>query len=273
MAALGQLSDIFNPHTMRVFKLRRLFHVTGLHSALIGFLFTTRYCYCEKDGYNTDMSEYEESSEYKPMSPMMRYYNDINVVRESETSAMLAIDNLVQNFPIDNKMLFTKMMDSDLRPREWEMENDIVIAKEKLALLPLYVIGPELEDSSCDLDDLKLWYRDSLRGTRMIAQDIHTDECLNHTQPAHRMCDYSTTCPRRFSQQFLLFPAITPDFNKDIYKTAPKREFTIVMHKLDLAMSQGLIGFDACEDLRGEYKARYETYMSTRSLSEPDKIA
>lgn len=193
-------------------------------------------------------------------------------MRENHTSAILAIVDFTKKLPIDHQSAFSSMMASDKMPMEWEMENDIIIAKEKLALLPLCAIAPELEQSSCDLDDLKAWYKEALRGARMVTQDIHTDECLQHVNPAHDMCDYSATCPRRFSYQFVMHSAIYPDFTKDIYKTAPKREFIIVRHKLDLAISQGLIGFDQCEDIREKYGEMYEGYMNSRSLSAPDNI-
>lgn len=214
--------------------------------------------------------EHDNSSEYIQMSPVARYYNDVNVVRENLTSAILAVMDLVRSSATDGDAALTAMLASEMMPMEWEMENDIVIAKEKLAILPLHTIARDLEDSRYDLDDLKEWYRESLRGIRMITNDIHTNACLQYTQPAHKMCDYSTVCPRRYSQQFLLLPAMAPDFSKDIYKTAPKREFTIVKHKLNLAMSQELIKFDECEDIKEAYELKYNTYMSTRTIESSD---
>jgi hypothetical protein len=227
-----------------------------------------------KGSYNTNMSESQpkDESEYVPLSPVMRYYNDINATM-SEVSIVMAMDNLVDSLPIETATMFQTLRESAYMPFDWEIEHDQVIAKEKLAMLPLYAIGPELENSDCDLDDLKEWYRDSLRGIRMVTQDIHTKDCLSaYTDPTHEMCDFSTTCPQRSMQYFLLHSAKTPDFSKDIYKTAPKREFTIVKDKLALAMSQSIISFDMHEILVGRYAAQYNTYMSKRSLSKSDRM-
>lgn len=228
-----------------------------------------------KDDYNTNMSESESrsESEYVPMSPVIRYYNDINLAAMSETSVVMALDNLVSSFPVEPATVFQKLRDSEYMPFDWEIEHDRVVAKEKLAILPLCVLGPQLEDSDCDLDELKEWYRDSLRGIRMVTQDIHTRDCLSaYAESTHEMCDYSTTCPQRFMEHFLLHPAKIPDFSKDIYKTAPKREFTIVKNKLTLAMRQDILTFIEHEMLMEKYTAQYDSYMYKRSLSEPDRI-
>lgn len=221
------------------------------------------------------MSEFEskkESEEYVEMSPITHYYNDVYFVRESQISAIMALDNLVQGFPVDHQEVFVKMMKSDFMPDEWEMENNIVTAKEKLAMLPLVVLAPVLEDSNCDLDDLKLWYYEAMRGVRLIAQGIHTDECLKCEQSVHGMCDYSMVCPRQFSQRFLIEPAITPDFGKDIYKTAPKREYAIVKNKVSLAIQQNLIESDAGQEIRKGYQVMYNAYMNKRAIGRPDRI-
>lgn len=217
--------------------------------------------------------EHESPSDYTEMSPTRRYYNDINYVRENLTSAILAIDSLVQHTPFDSDVLFKKMLASEMMPMDWEMENDIVIAKEKLSLLPIHVHAKELENSDFDLSSLKNWYQDLLSGISMITNDIHTNDCLQSMQTAHDMCDYSTTCPRRYVQRYLLAPALHPDFTDDIYKTAPKRQFTIVKDKLDLAISNKIITAEACEGVRETYETQYNNYMSKRSINSPDAIA
>ncbi|MET0980212.1 MAG: hypothetical protein ABWX90_03085 [Candidatus Saccharimonadales bacterium] len=219
-------------------------------------------------------SQPKDESEYVTLSPVMRYYNDINLATMSEDLIVTSLDNLIDNVPAEKTTMFQAIRESAYMPFDWEIEYDRIIAKEKLALLPLYVVGPELENSNCDLDDLKEWYRDSLRGIRMVTRDIHTNDCLSkHTAPTHEMCDFSTTCPLRSMKYFLLQAAKTPDFSKDIYKTAPKREFTIVKDKLALAMSQSIINFDMHEILMDRYSTQYNAYMSKRSLSKSDRTA
>jgi hypothetical protein len=112
-------------------------------------------------------SESKNESEYIPPTPILRYYNDVNVY-VSVASVIMSIDELVGNFPVDKGWVVQKMVKSDIMPSDWDMDYDPIIAKEKLSLLPLSVIAPELEKSSCDLDDMKMWYAECIKGIRMV---------------------------------------------------------------------------------------------------------
>jgi hypothetical protein len=219
------------------------------------------------------MSEFEskDESEHISLTPILRYYNDVKVYVDTR-SVVMSIDELTHVFPLNQREVAKKMIESEAMPFDWELDNDPVISKEKLSLLPLAVIAPELEKSGCDLDHLKMWYAECIKGIRMVTQDIHTKECLRHHQLGHEMCDYSTTCPQRYIEKFLVRSAVDIDFSKDIYKSAPKREFTIVKNKLSLAMLCDVLTFDESYDLLEEYTARYNDFMSNASANEPDSI-
>lgn len=227
-----------------------------------------------KKRYNTIMSESGSKNEFEYIepSPIMRYYNDISIY-VSTKSVIMSIDELVVKFPVNQRDVVQKMIESDTMPFDWELDNNQVIAKEKLSLLPLSIIAPELEKSSCDLDDMKAWYAECIKGIRMVTKDIHTKECLRHRQPGHEMCDFSTTCPQRYIEQFLVGPAVDTDFTKDIYKSAPKREFTIVRNKLALAMRFSVLTFDESSDLMEVYTDRYVEFISNVAANEPDSIS
>jgi hypothetical protein len=231
-------------------------------------LFYERY-----DSAQYDMSESESKNEFEYVepTPVMRYYYDVTTYA-SIKSVIMSIDELVNNFPLNKTEVVQKMVESEAMPFDWELDNDPVIAKEKLSLLPLSVIAPELEKSSCDLDDMKMWYADCIRGIRLVTKDIHTEECLRHHQLGHEMCDFSTTCPQRFIEKFLVRSAVETDFSKDIYKTAPKREFTIVKNKLALAIRFSVLTFDESYDLMDAYSERYRDFMSDSPANETDSI-
>ncbi|MDB5186532.1 MAG: hypothetical protein JWM07_4 [Candidatus Saccharibacteria bacterium] len=217
-------------------------------------------------------SEPQGNPEYVEMTPITRYYSDVANLINSESYVTMSLHSLLESFPVDREKVLDEMRSSLFMPFDWEIAHDPVIAKEKLAMLPLSVIQSELEKANCDVDEIKSWYDNAVGGIRAVTLEVHSNHCLDRKAPNHLMCDFSTDCPLLFTERFLLREAEDPDFSKPMYRTAPDRQFTLTKNNIGIAIKQQFISSEIGDSILELYAFKFNQFMVCRTSNPSDNI-
>lgn len=215
-------------------------------------------------------SEPQGSPEYVEMTPITRYYSDVANLINSESYITMSLHSLLESFPVDREKVLDKMRASVFMPFDWEITHDPVIAKEKLAMLPLSIIHSELDRINCDVDKVRSWYDNAVGGIRAVTLEVHSNSCLDHKAPNHLMCDFSTDCPLLFAERFLLREAEDPDFSKPMYQEAPDRQFTLIKNNIGIAIKQQFISPEMGDSILELYAFKFNQFMMCRTPSSTD---
>lgn len=215
------------------------------------------------------MSEQPPEREHNPslISPIRRYYFDVERTVDDKTNAIMAMLRLTDSLPPEIDLNIESIISSEGMPFEWEYDHDLRIAKEKLAILPLIVIGPQLDSSYCSPNKIRNWYGDAIRGMKMLTKDYHDNSCLESEVDWHRMCASSTDCPILILKRYLIQDTIAPDFTMKMYEDDHKRGFQVATTKLITGFEQGLLGEDTRDNLLEEYKKQYIRYTVPLQLN------
>lgn len=225
-------------------------------------------CHLSLAGYNKHtMSEKEPAAEheYKEMSGIIKYYHDINTTVRSENDAFMAIVRLVESSPLALPPSPSLLMNTEYMPSEWCIDNDIREAKELLSVLPICYMAPELEKSDVKAEDVLAWYKDALRGARMIIGGDHGIACLKVEHGVHYdNCEKSFVCPHRVIETQLTKGMMLPDFNDEIYSGNPNRAYEINTNKIMLGVEQGILLPGNAETLKVRYELQYEEWTRSR---------
>ncbi|HET8884405.1 MAG TPA: hypothetical protein VFM68_02960 [Candidatus Saccharimonadales bacterium] len=200
------------------------------------------------------MNESNPGNNYEqpPISAVTRYYADINYADGSYATIVMAVDSLLESLPFKSD-LRVDSLGSEFLPLEWKVELEPRIATERLSLLPLAHIGPQLDKSDCPTAEIKKWYDHALTGVRRRTGDNHDNSCLESGNAQHLMCKSSTICPQRFMERYVSDDLMHPDFSDDRYQTDPSRMYTITSDKLELAIKHGIILKEFGETLKKSY--------------------
>lgn len=205
------------------------------------------------------MNETDPGAEHEPelMSAVKRYYTDVYYAENDYATIVMALHSLLENLPFTTDMQINTFANSEYMTTEHELENDPRIATEKLALLPLFYFGPQLEQSSCTTDEIKDWYNDAVNGVRLLTQDDHDTICLENRSTTHHMCAKSTVCPQRFMEAFLSIDLMEPDFDWYMYDIDPERTYTIAANKLQVGVKQGILLPTEADAIEAKYVMQY----------------
>ncbi|MET0980369.1 MAG: hypothetical protein ABWX90_03875 [Candidatus Saccharimonadales bacterium] len=210
------------------------------------------------------MSEQPPDREHEPsqMSPVRKYYFDVEQTVDGETDAVMAMARLIDSLPLEIDITVDSIASHPGMPSDWEYDHDLRIAKEKLAILPLLVIGPQLDESSVSPSDIKGWYDDVIGGIEYVAKDDHSLKCLACETDWGGMCDSSAECPVIITKKYLLQGAEMPDFFSKMYGANPSRGFEITIAKIAISVEYGLLKATSSIDLLEEYREKYERHAA-----------
>jgi hypothetical protein len=208
------------------------------------------------------MSEQPPEREYNPsmISPIRRYYFDVQHTVDTKTDAIMAMSRLTDSLPAEADISVDAIIGQQGMPFDWEYDHDLRIAKEKLAVLPLLVVGPKMDESYISPSEVKDWYYDAIRGVKSLVKDEHTANCLEHEMDWHFMCESSTDCPIIIAKRYLLKDTEMPDFSSKMYERNFSRGFEIATAKLAIGVEYGLLDGDAKTNLLEAYKKMYIRY-------------
>jgi hypothetical protein len=205
------------------------------------------------------MSEQPPEREHNSpqISPIRKYYFDVERTVDCKTDAVMAMSRLIDSLPSELDITIDSITSHEGMPFDWEYDHDLRIAKEKLAILPLLVVGPQLDESSISSSDLKEWYDDAIRGIKFSVKEDHTTKCLEHEADWNCMCESSTYCPVITAKKYLLQDAEMPDFSSKMYENNLSRGFEIATAKLAIGVEYELLEGEARINLLEEYKKMY----------------
>jgi hypothetical protein len=215
------------------------------------------------------MSEQPHERDEQPpvISPIRRYYFDLDRTVDDVTKTVDAMSRLVDSLPMDIDTNIDDIMRDHRVPFDWEYDYDLRIAKEKLAYLPLIVIGPQLDNSNYPVVELGKWYSDALRGINDLTKETHDDRCLESESQWHFLCEHSTDCPLLIAKGYLLHDTVMPNFANKMYQDDHRRAFQVATTKLGVCTQQGLIEPEERGVILEEYKKKYIGYSVPMQLN------
>lgn len=191
------------------------------------------------------------------MSAISRYYTDMRDVNNSYATILVSLDTMLQSLPFKTRVNLESLQTSVFLPQEWQVENEPRIANEKLALLPLAHLGPQLDTSDCSTDEMRDWYDDAIKGVRALTRDDHDTSCLESGNLMHMMCQKSTVCPERFMERYFSDEVMNPDFDSPIYESNPRRGYAIAYGKCNLAAKYNVVTKEHVAGAMGSYTRKY----------------
>lgn len=220
------------------------------------------------------MSEQPHEREYQPpvISPIRRYYFDVDRTVDDVQKTVMAMSRLIDSLPSEIDANLDDIMRNNRVPLDWEYDYDPRIAKEKLAIVPLLVVGPQLDNSSIPVDELRQWYDDLLRGMQALTKDAHDERCLKFESGWHFLCDSSTECPIRIAKQYLIHDTVMPNFTNKMYQDDHKRAFQVATTKLSVCTQQGLLQPETRVSILEEYKKKYIRYSVPMQLNSLEQV-
>ena len=215
------------------------------------------------------MSENEPSAtnfEYREMSSIQKYYQDIHAMVDTEDKALMAIVRLadeVLGVPAVNLSL---LLDSEYMPSDWLIENDLREAKEMLAVLPFCYIAPLIEQSDLPIKEVSAWYHQAIRGARLVMGADHSLLCATSENGLYYdNCEKSAICPFRVIESQLIKGIWLPDFKDEMHKKNPSRMHAINMGKLALGEESQMLGKERANNLRSQYDLQYKGWTQSQA--------
>lgn len=218
-------------------------------------------------GRMTDMNESDayHEHEHQERNALERYYHSVYDPNLSEGSLVIALDCLIESLPYDSALSLASFRDGILYPTDYDLEVEPRIAKEKLAILPLAYIGPELERRGASPEVIRQWHMDAVKGVRLVSRDEHTDECHRDSCQEHMMCQKSAICPRRFLERYLTDAVVLADFASLEYMEDRERMYKVAIAKLNVAVEQEIIEVAYAKSIAATFSEEYLEFFHLRA--------
>lgn len=210
------------------------------------------------------MSESDPSNESERDEPsaVYRYYDYISSAEGNSSTVFIAISELLEHLPQKVDVSVEQVFDTQAYDALCQI--DPRAADEKLALVPLRYIGPQLERSTCSSDEIDNWYDDVVKRIVHQTKRDHDFGCLSDRDihPYNFMCGDSTDCPQRFLEDFLSKDAWMPDFGSRQYCLYPDRVRAITEAKLAIGEKYGIFTEAFAQATLQMYEKEYDQYIT-----------
>lgn len=195
------------------------------------------------------------------MSSVRRYYNDIYYITDS-TGAIMALNKLYDALEFEPLYGFDEVVQQlRVMPDGGDYaDDDARIAKEKMGLLPLYIMGPSIERSDLTIPAIDAWYSDVVNHIRMLTNETHDEVCLEFEGGTleHQRCAISDVCPWRYMETYFGDPAIVPEVNDPFFDGNMKRRHELAMARLAVGQHTKILTEDYALTKAVEYRSRYQ---------------
>lgn len=182
------------------------------------------------------------------MSPLRRYYSDLRCI-ETHVSALMSLAELFEHTPVVPVLSLNEVASSDLMPDDDDFWMDERLSRERMALLPLYVVAPSLEQSELPSSDVKDWYEEVANRIKWLTKDQHSEDCLkcytetidSDRDPFDAKCDKSDVCPWRYMEAYFGKPVLNKEVIEPYYGKAMSRHYELTMARLAIGQGVGLL--------------------------------
>jgi hypothetical protein len=200
-------------------------------------------------------------SEPQRISEVSRYYNDVLYAENQSINLYLTLERLLNVLPFTADLSAANLYDNEFM--EHQLSTEPRIAKERMALLPFFHIGPLLEASNVPVDSVKQWYDDAVTGVSWLIDEEHDVDCLEYADGTlqHVACSTSAICPKRFLERYLSDGVYLPDFQSDMYADRAERAITIARDKLDIGIKHDVLQSDSSERAWANYCIDYDNHI------------
>ncbi len=155
------------------------------------------------------------------------------------------------------------MYESNRLPSGQRLMKEPTKAYEQLALLPISVVGPIHEFSSCPTNQLAWWYASAVQ--ELVSSTYSPD---NHTcivDGGDDGCIVASPCTRGTAALLLVTGIAYPDF-ESVEPDQLSRHVAIQLAKLEAAKQGKLVCPDTSDKLEASYKQRYQDYFGRVEL-------
>lgn len=191
------------------------------------------------------------------LSPISRYYYDLQRVADKYESLLMAAERLLED---DGDYQGYELNQIAYPPLELYETNQRV-AWEQFVLLPMKLVAPKL-DMMLKVDELRGWYQEAVEDALAVVTGMHGEECVGGgIESRTSVCMFSEECPFVYLANTLRRPINTFEFNTFDYVIDPERARKIATMKIEVACQNHLESATFMESLIDRYELAYNRWI------------